>query len=324
LHLKPTFKTLFPLLTVLFVVTFIFFLNSLDSGSYKVDSKSEKVFSTIKDEDKIFVNVQLKEFDATSQTLKARLWVYPPEKYATALGSSVQVNYATSIGIDAATIDFKSDSNQGWWTEYQYLRAIDVELDVDNTVFSSRENDNWFPFDRYSIPIGGTITFWMKGSDTDDESDDVKESLPIQLNSYTANLSGWSSVMEMSAYEGNTVESQFRNGQYFLANIILERTSLNKILAILLGLIFFGGGLSMLLLFRSILMNHRPPTLSGLIWAGSTAFTMIQTRTVIPGAPRIGVKFDLFIFYPSLVMCFISGGLMFYHWISKETWSREL
>ena len=91
-----------------------------------------------------------------------------------------------------------------------------------------------------------------------------------------------------------------------------------------MGLIFFGGGLSMLFLFRSILMNHRPPTLSGLIWAGSTAFTMIQTRTVIPGEPRIGVKFDLLIFYPSLVMCFISGGLMFHYWITKETWSREL
>jgi len=32
----------------------------------------------------------------------------------------------------------------------------------------------------------------------------------------------------------------------------------------------------------------------------------------------------LFIFYPALLTCFISGGLMFYHWITKETWSREL
>jgi hypothetical protein len=107
-------------------------------------------------------------------------------------------------------------------------------------------------------------------------------------------------------------------------NIILERTSLNKALLFLLGLIFLGGGFSLLILFRSILMSHRPPTLSGLIWAGSTAFTMIQTRTIIPGEPRVGVMFDLFIFYPALLTCFISGGLMFYHWITKETWSREL
>jgi len=71
-------------------------------------------------------------------------------------------------------------------------------------------------------------------------------------------------------------------------------------------------------------MSHRPPTLSGLIWSGSTAFTMIQTRNVIPGDPRIGVKFDLFVFYPSLILCFVSGGLMFYHWVTKDTWSREL
>ena len=121
-----------------------------------------------------------------------------------------------------------------------------------------------------------------------------------------------------------TVESSFLDGQYFVTSIILERTSLNKSLLFLLGLIFLGGGFSMLILFRSILMSHRPPTLAGLIWAGSTAFTMIQTRTIIPGAPRVGVMFDLFIFYPALATCFISGGLMFYHWVTKETWSREL
>ena len=324
MHFKPTRKNLFTLLSVLLVVTFVIFLNSLDSGSYRVDSKSEKIFSTIKDEDKISVNLQLKEFDAASQTLKARVWIYPPEKYAASLGSSVYLKYDTSIGIDAASVDFRDDSNQGYWEESQYLRAIDIELDVDRSLSNDRESDNWFPFDRYSIPFSGSVQFWLKGNDTNELTDDVVESLPIEVNSYTANLSGWSSVIEMGAYEGYTVESQIREGQYFLANIVLERTSLNKILTILLGLIFFGGGLSMLFLFRSILMNHRPPTLSGLIWAGSTAFTMIQTRTVIPGEPRIGVKFDLLIFYPSLVMCFISGGLMFHYWITKETWSREL
>jgi hypothetical protein len=70
------------------------------------------------------------------------------------------------------------------------------------------------------------------------------------------------------------------------------------------------------------MISHRPPTLSGLVWSASTAFTMIQTRTVIPGSPRVGVKFDLFVFYPALAMAFISGGFMFFYWLTKETWER--
>jgi hypothetical protein len=174
------------------------------------------------------------------------------------------------------------------------------------------------------VNLTGSVNFRTQGSDTEDVSDDIWNSMPIAIRSYTASLSGWSAIFEMSSFENETVESSFREGQFFISNIILERTSLNKVLLFLLALIFLGGGFSMLILFRSILMSHRPPTLSGLIWAGSTAFTMIQTRTVIPGSPRIGVMFDLYIFYPALVTCFISGGLMFYHWITKETWSREL
>jgi hypothetical protein len=141
---------------------------------------------------------------------------------------------------------------------------------------------------------------------------------------YTAALPGWSSTLKLDNFMGENREESFLAGENFISRITLYRTPLNIGLTFLIAMIFIGGGLSMLFLFRSILMNHRPPTLSGLIWAGSTAFTMIQTRSVIPGTPRIGVKFDLFIFYPSLILCFISGGLMFYHWISKDTWSREL
>jgi len=266
----------------------------------------------------------LKEFDSASQTLKARIWITPPTKYATYLNSSVQVIYDTNVDISAAKIDYNGGNDSGFWTANQYLRAIDLELDTDNLEIDKRYNDKWFPFDSYSATLLGSIAFLVKGGDTEDVSDDVWESLPVAVENYTASLSGWSALFKMSEFENETVESSFLEGQYFVSKIILERTSLNKALLFLLALIFLGGGFSMLILFRSILMSHRPPTLSGLIWAGSTAFTMIQTRTIIPGAPRVGVMFDLFIFYPALAMTFISGGFMFFYWLTKESWSREM
>jgi len=320
---SPSKKSLFWIVSAGIFLSLITFLNALDSGSYKLDSQSAKLWAQANEKDRIGIYVQLLDFNSSSQTLKARIWVTPPEKYAYLLDSSVQVIYDTAIDISASTINYNSDGNVGYWQANQYLRAIDVELDADNSQVKSFNNDKWFPFDRYSVALTGQIRFLVKGGNTDTLKDDVWESLPIGIQPYTASLSGWSAEYKLDSFAGETVESSFNDGQYFTSDIILERTSLNKVLLLLLGLIFLSGGFSMLILFRSILLAHRPPTLSGLIWAGSTAFTMISTRTIIPGDPRIGVKFDLFIFYPSLVMCFISAGLMFVNWISKETWTAE-
>jgi len=323
-RLSPSKKLAFWAVSGISFILFVSFLNSLDSGSYELDSKSNRLSNRVNDSDSIIAAVQLNSFDAASQTLKARIWISPPDKYATYLGSSVQVNYDTAIDISAAKIEYGDQDNTGFWSANQYLRAIDVELDAENSIFNSRTNDSWFPFDRYSANLNGVIQFRVKGSQTSTTDDDLWESLPVKVVPYTASLSGWSSVFRWSNYNGQSVASTFNSGAGFTTDISLERTNLNKVLLFLIGFIFIGGGLSMLLLFRSILLSRRPPTLSGLIWSGSTAFTMIQTRTIIPGAPRVGVKFDLFVFYPSLVICFISGGLMFYHWVSKDTWSREL
>lgn len=324
MHLSPSKKSLFWIIAASVFIGFVTFLNILDSGSYKLDTNAAKILDKVESENQVSVFVQLKEFDSASQTLKVKVWVVPPVKYATNLSSSVQVKYDTSIDISGSNISYNDENNMGFWKATQFLRAIDVELDADNYQIESRYSDKWFPFDRYSVQLNGIIEFRIQGSETEDVLDDIWESVPVGIRSYTANLSGWSAVFKMRAFENETVESSFLEGKNFFSDIILERTQLNKVLLFLLGLIFLGGGFSMLILFRSILMSHRPPTLSGLIWSGSTAFTMIQTRTIIPGAPRIGVMFDLFIFYPSLVTCFISGGLMFYYWITKETWSREL
>ena len=326
MHLSLSKKSLFWIVTAVVFISFVTFLNVLDSGTYELDAKSQKLQDKVDIENRINLDLQLKEFDPGSQTLKARIWITPPEKYGNADGPSVQVLYDTRVVISAAKIDYntKEDFGFGFYEVYDDLRSIDLEINADNFEIDNRGNDKWFPFDRYSLTLLGSIDFRIKGGDTEDLSDDVYESLPAAVQNYSQSLSGWSAEFKMSTNENATVESTYLNGQFFYLNIILERTSLNKALLFLLGLIFLGGGFSMLILFRSILMSHRPPTLSGLIWAGSTAFTMIQTRTVIPGAPRVGVMFDLFIFYPALLTCFISGGLMFYHWITKETWSREL
>lgn len=324
MHFTRNSNSRFWVIAVLLLLGSISALNLLNNGNYNVEKKTQKIFDSVGEENKIQLYVMLRDFDATSQTLQARVWFVPPDKYTGYLGDAVQAKFDTRISVTASKVDYNNGNNHNFWSESDLIRAIDIELDADNLVFESREREDFFPFDRYSVTLNGLIDFCVEGCDTEKTADDVWESLPVELIPYTSSLPGWSSTLKIDQWANETVEDSFSQGGAFLSRITLYRTPLNIGLTFLIALIFVGGGLSMLLLFRSILMSHRPPTLSGLIWSGSTAFTMIQTRNVIPGAPRIGVKFDLFIFYPSLILCFASGGMMFYYWISKDTWSREL
>lgn len=324
MHFTKNSNSRFWTIAVLLLLGSISTLNLLDNGEYTVEKKSQKIFESVKEENKIQLYVMLRNFDATTQMLQARVWFVPPDKYSNNLGAAVQAKFDTRISVTASKVDYNNGDNYGYFYETDYIRAIDIELDTDNIVFQTREREDWFPFDRYSVTLNGRIDFCVEGCDTEKTADNIWESLPVEVVPYTSSLPGWSSTIKIANWRGETTEESFSEGASFLSRITLYRTPLNIGLTFLIALIFVGGGLSMLLLFRSILMSHRPPTLSGLIWSGSTAFTMIQTRNVIPGAPRIGVKFDLFIFYPSLILCFASGGMMFYYWISKDTWSREL
>jgi hypothetical protein len=316
-------KYYFWIISVISILGFSFLLNSLDSGSYNMDPESQKINDQVDSVDVAWIAVQLKDFDPQSQTLKARVWVTPPAKYAVALGSSVQVLYDTELIMDAAEINNHNPNGGNIWNSGDLLRSIDIELDATNELYDSRTQDKWFPFDRYSIPISGILSFRTSGAETETTDDDVWEKIPLRVSPYTASLSGWSAEFRYFEFEGDTILQSLDSKGIWGIDILLDRTALNKALLILLALIFISGGASMLFLFRSILLKQRPPTLSGLVWSASTAFTMIQTRTVIPGSPRVGVKFDLFIFYPALTMSFVSGSLMFYFWLTRESWSKE-
>ena len=215
-HLSPSKKSLFWIIAASVFIGFVTFINILDSGSYKLDTKSQKILEKVSYENRIGLYVQLKEFDSASQTLKARIWITPPEKYATYLNSSVQVIYDTRVDISAAKIEYNDDDNSGFWRANQYLRAIDLELDTDNYEIENRYNDKWFPFDRYSLTLMGTIDFRVKGSDTEEVSDDVWESLPVGVQNNTASLSGWSALFKMSTFENRTIESSFLAIKYLL------------------------------------------------------------------------------------------------------------
>ena len=70
MHFSYTKQKIFLLASISLYIMIALFLNSLDSGTYKFDSKSSNINESIEDDNAATVYLQLKEFDSVSQTLK--------------------------------------------------------------------------------------------------------------------------------------------------------------------------------------------------------------------------------------------------------------
>ena len=87
------------------------------------------------------------------------------------------------------------------------IGAIDIELDADNVVFQTREREDWFPFDRYSVTLNGYIDFCVEACDNEDFADNIWESLPIEIVPYTTSLPGWSSTLKIDNWVDETTNN---------------------------------------------------------------------------------------------------------------------
>jgi hypothetical protein len=320
---------------VVSILAFLIVSNSIDSGSSDGSNRFQRTEETFKNDcEKKFksdgcvdVYLQILKFDPETKYMDGRLFIYPSSKYATSFGSSVQVLADIDIYLDAAKIDPGQMNQNMYYAKNEYIRAIDFTIDVTNQEWESRTDDQSYPFDRYSADIQGMVIVVKDLGETDSIEDDVRIQLPINVHEYSGVLPNWKLTYD-SAYlinedasSSNIYKTQ-KDGVFYTV-FRIERSQLTVLIVGLLGTIFLGGAISMLLLLRSILLSHKPSSLTGLVWAGSTAFTMIQTRTLMPGNPRLGVTFDLIVFYPSLAICFISALFMLHLWLKSEDIAQE-
>ncbi len=313
-------------ISILLIGIFVGVANSLDAGSSSGTQRFDQLSAKMEencliDGETQCVNayIRMVEFDPEGMLLKGRIWLYPPKEYADAFGSSVRVLYPTDVYLDAATVDVGEINTNLYYEQYDFLRSIEITLDVTNLDNFEKATDQIYPFDEYSADVTGTVDFIIDEGATDSPVDDVRETLPFNVVEYSAVIPNWTMKYDFESRNtdnvsvGDGVEYQMDGSFYTVIRI--ERSEVTILIVALLGLIFLGGAISMLFLIRSIMLSKRKASLSGLVWAGSTVFTLIQTRTLMPGDPRLGVKFDLFIFYPAIAIAFISTIILLRQWL---------
>ena len=274
----------------------------------------------------VFAYVQIEKFNSESQMLYGKIFFEFPKDFGSNFPSSVQLNQPTYLSLDVASLETNLPGTQERWERYDMLGALDFSVSASNWEFDSRTRDSYFPFDRYSAEMRGTFEVQSSGIETSRTNDDSWETLPIQFLNYTSSVANYQFTFDY-AYTNDKLAKDFDSNlnDADLALIIkVERPLLTQAIVFILGLLFLSGGVLLLFLLRAIRVKKRPAQLTGLVWGASTAFTMIQARSLFPGDPRNGVKLDLFVFYPLLSLCFISVILIFREWVRQEHTPREI
>jgi hypothetical protein len=69
-----------------------------------------------------------------------------------------------------------------------------------------------------------------------------------------------------------------------------------------------------------IMKRDRPPSMQVLVWAAANSLGLIQIRDLLPGKPRIGIAFDIYVYFPALTGTLISTVALFVLWTRREDW----
>jgi hypothetical protein len=91
----------------------------------------------------------------------------------------------------------------------------------------------------------------------------------------------------------------------------------------LLALLILLGGAVSVLITLSILRGKRPPSMNALSWLAALLFAMFSVRTQLPGSPPNGILFDLWIFYPILLLLVLLVGITVLAWIMRDDWDAS-
>lgn len=101
----------------------------------------------------------------------------------------------------------------------------------------------------------------------------------------------------------------------------LVSRSFDTILTVgLLALLILLGAVVSVLITLSIIRGKRPPSMNALSWLAALLFAMFSVRTQLPGSPPNGILFDLWLFYPVVLLLVMLIAVTVISWVVRDDW----
>lgn len=275
--------------------------------------------------DSRYVNVfyQLTGFDSERQVANVTTYIWPSLDIATPFSSSTVSDVNLSVFVDEV-----GGSGFYEFAAGQPIAGIETKIDATNPYRLDRSIDSFYPFDSYSL------TLYTQVSESFNADGGVESApLPTFEDAYSTAVPGYQVKLtkehDESFFGGEPRSEDFpfvekaieqRVNGLVMTTAVISRNFSVKMIATLVALYSFIIALSLCFMTLQILQHDRPPSMQVLIWAAANSLGLIQVRDLLPGSPRIGIGFDIVVYFPALTATLVSTVALFILWSRREDW----
>ena len=263
--------------------------------------------------------MQFSKFNPQAGHLSLNTYIWPSEDYATGYSSATVVDIPIEVFFDEISSNSKRSFKPG-----DTIGAIPLTLDATNPLLLTRSNEFYYPFDEYSVDFYASLKHGDRNT-----QEITKYANTFELF-YEPQVPGfvfdvWRGATfdlerdwtEDATYAKNEVLAQRKDGKVSTL-IKISRSGSVVYTSVLIYSGMLLGSLGLLLTTIYVSRGKRPSSMTALISAAASILGISQMRNAIPGDPRLGILLDLYMFFPSLIMCIISSVVLAVTWVRRD------
>jgi hypothetical protein len=103
----------------------------------------------------------------------------------------------------------------------------------------------------------------------------------------------------------------------------IERSPDSIMTVMLMSALMILGAAVSIAITVAIIRGRRPPSINALGWLAAFLFAMFSVRTQLPGNPPNGILFDLWVFYPVVLVLVLLIAITVTSWVLREDWDMS-
>jgi len=227
----------------------------------------------------------------------------------------------TSSAIVKDEFDFFLDEMRGKgiyaYKSGQVISTIEATFDVVSEYDEPNDQPNSYPFDTYSLDVWAKVL--QPGTSTSLEKlglNTFEYFYPNAVDNFDVvykRFAGWENDTRSLADNKEKISDERRRGEIsFIAEF--KRPQAHKLSVAILSILMFLNSLSLIWTTIGVLSLDRPPSMQALIWSAASVLGTVELRNLFPGQPRLGIKLDYLVFFPTLLACLVVGVALTISW----------
>lgn len=294
-------------LTAVFIVLLALIVSSAGSSSYQADKALDVDHAATKP-DVVSLAYAVSAVAPNDGTMTIVATPKLAGRFGSVLGSGSFVQTKLDFVFDAYT-------GQSFWQRdvSEVAGGMEVTLKLDG-------DQRNYPFDTYKAELISTAieSTYQNPTETGLYIQDLKEIVPgfkISSEQFAASLDTATPMAEQK----ETIELEQEVGISGVRWNVQRSTDIIFTVALLALLLILGAIVSVLITF-SIIRGKRPPSINALSWLAALLFAMFSVRTQLPGSPPNGVLFDLWIFFPVVLLLVLLIAITVLSWVMRDDW----